>query len=127
MRALHYAGQRVTAVGTQEEGLALVRENFFDLVVLAARQEGRMDLPALLRAFHWRWPRSLVIVLSDASELGAVVASCGGAADAVAVKPIEREQLRRVITGAIHREKARLRHPSAGRRSNRNHRQRIIV
>jgi DNA-binding response OmpR family regulator len=125
--ALHYAGQRVTAVRTQEEALALVRESFYDLIVLTAPQEGRMDLPALLRAFHWRWPRSLVIVLSDASELQNVVAACGGAADALAVKPIEREELRRVIESAVRREKVRLRHPLTEPPRSRNPRETVTL
>jgi DNA-binding response OmpR family regulator len=103
--ALHHAGQHVTAVGTQAEALALVRETFFDLIVLAAPPEGRMDLPALLRAFHWRWPQSLVIVVSDVTELPSVVATSGGAADALVVKPVGRKELKRTIEGAIHREK----------------------
>jgi DNA-binding response OmpR family regulator len=125
--ALHHAGQGVMAVGTQDEALALVRENFYDLIVLAAPQKGRMDLPALLRAFHWRWPRSLVIVLAEASELQAVVAACGGAADALAVKPIERRELRRIIEEAIRREKLLLRHPSPKQEESRTHNQRVIA
>jgi DNA-binding NtrC family response regulator len=125
--ALHHAGQRVTGVGTQEEGLALLRENFYDLIVLAAPPKGQMDLPALLRAFHWRWPKSLVIILADAGELPAVVAACGGAADGLAVKPINREELRRVIEGAVHRERLRWRDSATEQKRNETHRQRVIA
>jgi DNA-binding response OmpR family regulator len=106
-RALHHAGQAVTAVATQKQALALLRDTPFDVIAFDGDLRGHMDLPALLRAFHWRWPHALVIVLTQPDRLADVVSTTSGWADGILVKPVDADRLRGAIQAAVQRTKRR--------------------
>ena len=98
---------RVTVAGSGEEGLKLAEQRDFDLVITDLRMPG-MDGTAVLGVLKAMKPHCPVVLFSiyhdDSDELTSDIIA---KADGLISKPIDHEQLTRVIEEALAKRRPR--------------------
>jgi CheY-like chemotaxis protein len=100
-RLLRVDGYHIHAVTSPHDGLALLEQEPFDLVMSDQRMPDMTGVE-FLRQVKMRWPEAMRIVLSGYTELESVTAAINeGAVYKFLTKPWEDEQLRSQVAGAI--------------------------
>ncbi|NIN68946.1 MAG: response regulator, partial [Anaerolineae bacterium] len=66
---LRRAGYVVVMAASGEEALERLRETPFDLVMLDLMLGGRVDGLRVLEAIRWRWPETVVVMLTGHGTL----------------------------------------------------------
>jgi DNA-binding response OmpR family regulator len=100
---LRKAGHTVEVASSGEEALEQLRGISFDLVVLDLKLGGRIDGLRVLEAVRWRWPETIVIILTGHGSLDSAMAAIREGVDGYLLKPIEPKDLRRAIQEALDR------------------------
>jgi DNA-binding response OmpR family regulator len=101
---LRLAGYTVEAVGHTQEALALLRDRRFDVVLLDLRlEEGGNQGLRILKAIRWRWPETVVIILTAYASLDSALEAIDEGVDGYLQKPVEPGQVRRAIRKALDR------------------------
>ncbi len=105
------AGHVVVTASNGEEALSQLRETAFDLVMLDLMLGGRVDGLRVLEAVRWRWPETVVIILTGHGSLESAMAAIREGVDGYLLKPVEPQQLRQAVQEAMDKRKmlARLR------------------
>lgn len=98
-------GYVVTSVGSGEEALSLLRDSAFDLAILDLRLGGRVDGQRVLEAIRWRWPATVVIILTAHGSLETAMAAIQESVDGYLLKPVRPEKLRQAVREAFNRRK----------------------
>ncbi len=96
-------GYVVTSVGSGEEALNLLRDTSFDLAILDLRLGGRVDGQRILEAIRWRWPSTVVIILTAHGSLETAIAAIQESVDGYLLKPVRPEKLRQAVKDAYKR------------------------
>jgi len=103
---LQRIGHLVTAVASGEEALDRLRDDRFDLALLDLQLGGRADGMRVLESIRWRWPTSIVIILTAHGSLTSALDAIREGVDGYLLKPVEPEEVRRAVQDAIQRRRA---------------------
>jgi DNA-binding response OmpR family regulator len=102
---LRRAGHVVTTASSGEKALDRLRETPFDLVVLDLKLGGRVDGLRVLEAVRWRWPETVVVILTAHGSLESAMAAIREGIDGYLLKPVEPDGLRKAVQEALDRRK----------------------
>jgi DNA-binding response OmpR family regulator len=101
--ALQQLGHEVVTAASGEEALDRLREASFDLVVLDLMLGGRVDGIRVLESVKWRWPDTVVIILTGHGSLDSALAAIRERVDGYLLKPVEPEKLWQTVLTALER------------------------
>jgi DNA-binding response OmpR family regulator len=102
---LRKLGHDVTAASSGEEALDRLRENRYDLVLLDLKLGGRVDGLRVLESVKWRWPETVVIILTAYASLDSALAAIREGVDGYLLKPVQADELRQAVEEALERSK----------------------
>ena len=102
-KTLTKAGHSVSTAGSGEEALEALRDKRFDLMMLDLKLEGRVDGLRVLEAVRWRWPATVVIMLTAHGSLESAQAAIEEGVDGYLLKPVEPAEVREAIQEALER------------------------
>jgi DNA-binding response OmpR family regulator len=103
--ALQRDGYAVVTASSGEEALDLLRETPFDAAVLDLRLGGQVNGLRLLEAIRWRWPETVVVILTAHGSLRTAIAAIREDVDDYLLKPAKPSQVRQVLERALERRK----------------------
>jgi len=115
---LQRAGHAVVTASSGEDALDRLRETGFDLVLLDIMLGGRVDGLRVLEAIRWRWPDTIVIILTAHGSLDLAVKAIREGVDGYLLKPVEPDDVRRAVQEALRRRRT-LAKPKEARREER--------
>jgi DNA-binding response OmpR family regulator len=101
--ALQQVGHSIVTAASGEEALRKLRDTPFDLIMLDLMLGGRVDGMRVLETVKWRWPATVVIILTAHASLNSSLAAIREGVDGYLLKPVEPEELWRVVEGALAR------------------------
>ena len=90
-------GHEVSKISNGEEALNLLRDTSFQLIILDIKLAGRVDGLRVLKAVRWRWPETVVIILTAHVSLESALAAIQDGVDGYLVKPVTSEQILKAI------------------------------
>ena len=102
--ALQQIGHSVVAVSSGEEALDRLRDARFDLILLDLMLGGRVDGMRVLESVKWRWPATVVIILTAHASLDSSLAAIREGVDGYLLKPVEPEELWQIVDEALKRQ-----------------------
>lgn len=102
---LRRAGYVVVMAASGEEALERLRETPFDLVMLDLMLGGRVDGLRVLEAIRWRWPETVVVMLTGHGTLESAMAAIREGVDGYLLKPVEPHEVRQAVREALERRK----------------------
>src|SRR5512136_2890333 len=97
---LRRSGHVVVTASSGEEALERLRDTPFELVLLDLRLGGQADGLRVLEAVRWRWPQAVVIILTAHASVESAVSAIQEGVDGYLLKPVEAEEVRRVVRAA---------------------------
>ena len=100
---LERVGHLVTAASSGEEALDRLQETAFDLAILDLKLGGAVDGQRVLEAIRWRWPATMVIMLTAHGSLDSAVEAIQEGVDGYLLKPVRPADVRRAVEEAIYR------------------------
>jgi len=100
---LQRAGHRVVNATNGEEALARLRDEAFDLIMLDLKLGGRVDGMRVLESVRWRWPQTIVIILTAHGSLDSALTAIREGVDGYLLKPVEPGQVRQAVEDALER------------------------
>jgi DNA-binding response OmpR family regulator len=101
--ALQQVGHSVVSASSGEEALDRLRDARFDLIMLDLMLGGRVDGMRVLESVKWRWPATVVIILTAHGSLDSSLAAIREGVDGYLLKPVEPEGLWQVVEEALNR------------------------
>jgi len=105
---LRRSGHLVSNASSGEQALDVLRDSRFDLVLLDLKLGGAVDGLRVLEAVKWRWPDTVVIMLTAHGSLDSAVAAIGEGVDGYLLKPVKADELRRAVDKALARRLPRV-------------------
>ena len=102
--ALQQVGHSVVTASSGEEALDRLRDASFDLIMLDLMLGGRVDGMRALESVKWRWPATVVIILTAHGSLDSSLAAIREGVDGYLVKPVEPEELWQVVEQTLTRQ-----------------------
>jgi len=103
---LRRAGYEVEGAASGEEAMELLRDMHYDLVMLDLMLGGRVDGLKVLELTRWRWPDTVVIILTAHGSLESAMAAIREGVDGYLLKPVEPAELRLAVRQALERRRA---------------------
>jgi two-component system response regulator RegX3 len=100
---LERAGHVVTAVASGEMALDRLQDTAFDLAILDLKLGGPVDGQRVLEAIRWRWPATVVIMLTAHGSLESAVDAIQEGVDGYLLKPVRPADVRRAVEEALYR------------------------
>lgn len=100
---LERVGHIVTCVASGEEALDRLKNTAFDLAILDLKLGGPVDGQRVLEAIRWRWPATVVIMLTAHSTLESAVEAIQEGVDGYLLKPVRPDEVRRAVEEAFYR------------------------
>jgi DNA-binding response OmpR family regulator len=107
--ALHKAGYAVTAASSGEEALKQLEESPFDLIVLDLILGGRVDGQRVLEAVRWRWPETVVVILTAHGSFESALAAIDEGVDGYLLKPAKQAEVLQTLEAALERREKQVR------------------
>jgi DNA-binding response OmpR family regulator len=105
---LERVGHVVTSVASGEEALDRLQDTAFDLAILDLKLDGPVDGQRVLEAIRWRWPATVVIMLTAHGTLESAVDAIQEGVDGYLLKPVRPEEVRQAVEEALYRQGRRL-------------------
>jgi DNA-binding response OmpR family regulator len=105
---LDRVGHIVTAVASGEEALDCLQDTAFDVAILDLKLGGPIDGQRVLEAIRWRWPATVVIMLTAHGSLESAVDAIQEGVDGYLLKPVRPADVRRAVEEALYRREKRL-------------------
>lgn len=102
-KTLEKDGHIVSTAADGEEALEKLRDERFDLMMLDLRLGGRVDGLRVLEAVRWRWPSTIVIMLTAHGSLQSAQAAIDEGVDGYLLKPVEPNEVREAVRRALER------------------------
>jgi DNA-binding response OmpR family regulator len=102
--ALQQIGHVVVTTSSGEEALDRLRDGRFDLILLDLMLGGRVDGMRVLELVKWRWPQTVVIILTAHGSLDSSLAAIREGVDGYLLKPVEPEELWQIVEEALKRQ-----------------------
>ena len=100
---LERVGHVVTAVASGEAALDRLQDTAFDLAILDLKLGGPIDGQRVLEAIRWRWPATVVIMLTAHGSLESAVDAIQGGVDGYLLKPVRPRDVRQAVEEALYR------------------------
>jgi DNA-binding response OmpR family regulator len=100
---LQRAGYLVVTAGNGEEALARLRDEAYDLIMLDLKLGGRVDGMRVLESVRWRWPQTVVIILTAHGSLDSALTAIREGVDGYLLKPVDPSQVRQAVKEAFER------------------------
>jgi DNA-binding response OmpR family regulator len=107
--ALQQVGHEIETAASGEEALDQLRESAFDLIMLDLMLGGRVDGIRVLESVKWRWPETVVIILTAHGSLDSALTAIREGVDGYLLKPAEAEELWRTVDDALARRARQVR------------------
>jgi len=101
---LQKAGYIVVTVSNGEEALDRLRETAYDLIILDLMLGGAVDGQRILQAVRWRWPETVVVILTAHGSLESAMSAIAEGVDGYLLKPVEPDDLLRTVQKALQRQ-----------------------
>jgi len=98
-------GHEVVSVASGEEALDHLRDTRYDLVLLDLKLGGRTDGLRVLEAVRWRWPETIVIILTAYGSLESALSAIREGVDGYLLKPVEPNEVRSAVRDALERRR----------------------
>jgi DNA-binding response OmpR family regulator len=108
-KTLGRSGHIVETASSGEEALDRLKDTSFDLVMLDLKLGGRVDGLRVLEAVRWRWPETVVVILTAHGSLDSAMAAIREGVDGYLLKPVEPAELRQAVEEALERRRSRVR------------------
>lgn len=102
---LERVGHTVTAAASGEEALDRLQDTAFDLAILDLKLGGPIDGQRILEAIRWRWPATVVIMLTAHGSLDSAVEAIEEGVDGYLLKPVRPAEVRRAVEEALYRRR----------------------
>jgi DNA-binding response OmpR family regulator len=102
---LRRAGHVVTTASSGEEALDLLQESGFDVILLDLMLGSRVDGQRVLEAVRWRWPGTVVIILTGHGTLESAMQAIREGVEGYLLKPVAPEEVRQAVDEALYRRK----------------------
>jgi two-component system alkaline phosphatase synthesis response regulator PhoP len=102
---LKRAGHIVTTAASGEEALDRLRDTAFDLAILDLKLGGSVDGQRVLEAIRWRYPTTVVIMLTAHASVESAVDAIHEGVDGYLLKPVRPAEVRKAITEAFYRRR----------------------
>ncbi|HET9909094.1 MAG TPA: response regulator transcription factor [Anaerolineales bacterium] len=103
IETLQRMGHVVTEASSGEEALDHLRDTAFDLAILDLKLGGPADGQRVLESIRWRWPATMVIMLTAHGSLESAVEAIHEGVDGYLLKPVRPIDVRRAVQKALHR------------------------
>ena len=94
-----------------EEALDILQSTFFDLIMLDLSLSGQIDGMRVLEMAKWRWPETIVIILTAHGSLDSAVKAIREGVDGYLLKPAEPTEIRQTIKTVLTRKRQAQRAP----------------
>ena len=104
-RTLRSAGHEVVLASSGEAALDRLRDTHFGLVLLDLNLGDRVDGLRVLEAVRWRWPDTIVLILTGQGSLESAVVAIREGVDGYLLKPVEPYEVRRAVQEAVDRRR----------------------
>ncbi len=104
-KTLEKDGHKVETAADGEEALEKLRDTRFDVLLLDLKLGGRTDGLRVLEAVKWRWPSTVVVILTAHGSLESAQAAIEEGVDGYLLKPVEPEDVREAVQEALDRRK----------------------
>lgn len=102
--ALQRDGHHIVTASHGEQALEKLRNTPFDLAILDLKLGGQTNGLRLLEAIRWRWPETVVIILTGHGTLESAMEAIREGVDRYLTKPIKAEELHEAVTQALRRK-----------------------
>ncbi len=102
-KALEKDGHIVATAASGEDALSKLRDDRFDLMLLDLKLGGRVNGLRVLEAVRWRWPSTVVIMMTAHGSLESAQAAIEEGVDGYLLKPVEPDEVRETIEEALGR------------------------
>jgi DNA-binding response OmpR family regulator len=106
---LRKSGHTIETATSGEQALDKLRDARFDLAILDLRLGGRVDGLRVLEAVRWRWPDTVVIMLTAHGSLESAMSAIREGVDGYLLKPAEPNEVRQAVQDAFARHQRRAR------------------
>jgi DNA-binding response OmpR family regulator len=102
---LERIGHIVTAAASGEEALDYLQDTAFDLAILDLMLGGLVDGQRVLEAIRWRYPSTVVIMLTAHGSLESAVEAIKEGVDGYLLKPVRPSKVRQTIEEIFYRRR----------------------
>ena len=102
-KTLQRVGHVVTEASSGEEALELLQDTPFDVVLLDLILGGRADGQRVLEAIRWRWPGTVVLMMTGHGSLASAIEAIQEGVDGYLLKPVKPEVVRQAVQEALQR------------------------
>lgn len=105
-KTLQRDGHIVSIACSGEEALEKIRDDAYDLVLLDLMLGGQVDGQRVLEFVKWRWPDTMVIILTAHGSLESAIDAIDEGVDGYLLKPVKPNDVRDAIqTAGVRRER----------------------
>jgi len=101
--SLRKAGYAVTTASSGEEALDLLGDSPFDVILLDLMLGGRIDGQRVLEGVRWRWPETVVVILTAHGSFESALAAIDEGVDGYLLKPAKQEEVLQTLLVALER------------------------
>jgi len=98
----------VTEASSGEEALQILQDTSFDVIILDLMLGGRVDGQRVLEAIRWRWPGTVVVMMTAHGSLESAVEAIQEGVDGYLLKPVRAQELRLAVRDALERRQKRV-------------------
>ena len=103
---LRRAGYEVEGAASGEEAMERLRDTHYDLLMLDLMLGGRIDGLKVLEMTRWRWPDTVIVILTAHGSLESAMAAIREGVDGYLLKPVRPAEVRQAVEEAMyHRQK----------------------
>lgn len=102
---LERSGHKVTTSATGEHALDILQETPFDVILLDLMLGGSYTGQRVLQAVRWRWPATVVIMITAHGSLQSALDAIGEGVDGFLLKPVRPEEVRHAVEEALYRRR----------------------
>ena len=106
---LRRAGYEVEDAASGEEAMERLRDTHYDLLMLDLMLGGRVDGLKVLEMTRWRWPDTVIVILTAHGSLESAMAAIREGVDGYLLKPVEPAELRQAVRQALDRRQSQAR------------------
>jgi DNA-binding response OmpR family regulator len=111
--ALCQGGYAVETASSGEEALDILKGKGFDLIVLDLKLGGRVDGQRVLEMVRWRWPETVVVILTAYGSLESALDAIEEGVDGYLLKPAKQADVLCTLQAAWERRQKQVRRMTA--------------
>ena len=100
-------GHNVILAVSGEEALLHLQTTFFDLVLLDLNLGGAINGQRVLEAVKWRWPETIVIILTAHGSLESALDAIREGVDGYLLKPARAAEIRQTVQRVLSRRRGK--------------------